>query len=51
MLEPALRDRPSDDDGGWHEGVSYWSGYQSKAVWWLQVAQSALGIDGRASAE
>ncbi len=36
----------SDDDGGWHEGVSYWSGYQSKAVWWLQVAQSALGLDG-----
>lgn len=36
----------SDDDGGWHEGVSYWSGYQSKAVWWLQVARSALGIDG-----
>jgi hypothetical protein len=36
----------SDDDGGWHEGVSYWSGYLSKAVWWLQVAQSALRIDG-----
>jgi hypothetical protein len=36
----------SDDDGGWHEGVSYWSGYMSKAVWWLQAAQSALGIDG-----
>lgn len=36
----------SDDDGGWHEGVSYWNGYQSKAVWWLQVAQAALGIDG-----
>ena len=36
----------ADDDGGWHEGVSYWSGYQSKAVWWLQVMQSALGIDG-----
>ena len=36
----------SDDDGGWHEGVSYWSGYQNKVVWWLQVAQSALGIDG-----
>ncbi|MBM3852480.1 MAG: DUF4962 domain-containing protein, partial [Verrucomicrobia bacterium] len=36
----------SDDDGGWHEGVSYWSGYQSKVVWWLQVAQSALGLDG-----
>lgn len=36
----------SDDDGGWHEGVSYWAGYMSKAVWWLQVAQSALGVDG-----
>lgn len=36
----------SDDDGGWHEGVSYWSGYMSKAVWWLQAAQAALDIDG-----
>ena len=36
----------SDDDGGWHEGVSYWAGYQAKAVWWLQVAKSALEIDG-----
>ena len=36
----------SDDDGGWHEGLSYWGGYMSKAVWWLQVAHSALGIDG-----
>jgi len=36
----------SDDDGGWHEGVSYWSGYMSKAVWWLEVMQSALAIDG-----
>jgi hypothetical protein len=36
----------SDDDGGWHEGVSYWAGYMSKAVWWLQVAKSALDIDG-----
>lgn len=36
----------ADDDGGWHEGLSYWSGYMSKAVWWLQVANSALGIDG-----
>lgn len=36
----------SDDQGGWHEGVNYWAGYLGKAVWWLQVAQSALGIDG-----
>ena len=36
----------ADEDGGWHEGVSYWSGYMSKAVWWLQVAHSALKLDG-----
>ena len=36
----------SDDDGGWHEGVSYWNGYMSKVVWWLQVADKALAIDG-----
>jgi len=36
----------SDDDGGWHEGVSYWNGYMSKAVWWLHVAHSALKMDG-----
>lgn len=36
----------ADDDGGWHEGVSYWAGYQGKAVWWLQVSKSALGING-----
>lgn len=36
----------SDDDGGWHEGVSYWAGYMSKVVWWLQVSDKALQIDG-----
>jgi hypothetical protein len=36
----------ADDDGGWHEGVNYWAGYMGKVVWWLQVARSALGIDG-----
>jgi len=36
----------ADDDGGWHEGVSYWGGYMGKVVAWLQVAQTALGIDG-----
>ncbi|MCS7237705.1 MAG: DUF4962 domain-containing protein [Thermoguttaceae bacterium] len=35
-----------DDDGGWHEGLSYWAGYMSKAVWWLHVADVALGVDG-----
>jgi len=36
----------SDDDGGWHEGLSYWAGYMSKAVWWFDVAKAALRIDG-----
>ena len=36
----------SDDDGGWHEGLSYFAGYMSKAVWWIDFAHSALGIDG-----
>lgn len=36
----------SDDEGGWHEGVSYWGGYMGKVVTWLQVANSALQIDG-----
>ncbi|MCI0464807.1 MAG: DUF4962 domain-containing protein, partial [Gemmataceae bacterium] len=35
----------SDDDGGWHEGLSYWAGYLTKTVWWTEVAQKALGLD------
>jgi hypothetical protein len=35
----------SDDDGGWHEGLSYWAGYMSKIVWWTEVAERALSID------
>ncbi|MBI3208876.1 MAG: DUF4962 domain-containing protein [Candidatus Solibacter usitatus] len=36
----------SDDDGGWHEGLSYFAGYMSKATWWFHIARTALGIDG-----
>jgi hypothetical protein len=36
----------SDDDGGWHEGLNYFGGYMSKAVWWMEIARTALGIDG-----
>jgi hypothetical protein len=36
----------SDDDGGWHEGLSYFAGYMSKITWWLDVARVALDIDG-----
>ncbi|MBI2297678.1 MAG: DUF4962 domain-containing protein [Armatimonadetes bacterium] len=35
----------SDDDGGWHEGVSYWSSYQSRFTWWADVMRAAMGID------
>lgn len=35
----------SDEDGGWHEGLSYWAGYMAKIVWWTEVAEKALGID------
>jgi len=37
----------NDEDGGWHEGLSYWAGYMSKAVWWLQAMEVGLGIDWR----
>lgn len=36
----------SDDDGGWHEGLSYLTGYMTKVASWMQVARSALQIDG-----
>jgi len=36
----------SDDDGGWHEGASYLTGYMTKVTTWMQFAHSALGIDG-----
>jgi len=36
----------SDDDGGWHEGVAYWHSYMERITWWLDILQSAFGIDG-----
>ncbi len=35
----------SDDDGGWHEGTSYWSSYQARFTWWADVMREAMGID------
>jgi len=35
----------SDDDGGWHEGASYWSSYISRFTWWADVMRAAMGID------
>jgi hypothetical protein len=35
----------SDDDGGWHEGASYWSSYQNRFTWWADVMREAMGIN------
>jgi hypothetical protein len=35
----------SDDDGGWHEGVSYWSSYQLRFCWWADAMLAAFGIN------
>jgi len=35
----------SDDDGGWHEGVMYWSSYIGRFTWWADVMRAAMGID------
>ncbi len=34
-----------DDDGGWHEGVSYWSSYIGRFTWWADVIREAMGIN------
>ncbi len=36
----------SDDDGGWHEGSSYWASYLTRFTWWQDIQRVALGIDG-----
>ncbi len=33
----------SDDDGGWHEGVMYWSSYIGRFTWWADVMRAATG--------
>ena len=34
-----------DDDGGWHEGVSYWSSYIGRFTWWADVMRAATAVD------
>ncbi len=34
-----------DDDGGWHEGTSYWSSYIGRFTWWADVMRAATGIN------
>jgi len=35
----------SDDDGGWHEGLSYWNSYQIRFCWWADAMKAAFGIN------
>jgi len=34
-----------DDDGGWHEGVSYWSSYIDRFTWWADIMRSAMQVN------
>jgi hypothetical protein len=34
-----------DDDGGWHEGVSYWRSYIHRFTWWADVMRAAMDVD------
>jgi hypothetical protein len=35
----------SDEDGGWHEGVSYWSSYINRFTWWADVMRASMDIN------
>ena len=35
----------SDAQGGWHEGVGYWSSYVGRFTWWADVMRAATGVD------
>lgn len=34
-----------DDDGGWHEGVSYWNSYIERFTFFADIMKADLGID------
>lgn len=33
------------EDGGWHEGLAYWSSYMSRFMYWVFASQAAFQID------
>lgn len=35
----------SDSDGGWHEGIAYWSSYMNRFMYWAHTVRAAFGID------
>ncbi|MDP6635705.1 MAG: DUF4962 domain-containing protein [Phycisphaerae bacterium] len=34
-----------DSDGGWHEGMLYWSSYIRRFTWWADVMRTAMRVD------
>jgi hypothetical protein len=34
-----------DEDGGWHQGLSYWASYIQRFTWWADIMRVAMGID------
>lgn len=34
-----------DEDGGWHEGATYWASYLERFTWWADVMRATFGID------
>lgn len=35
----------SDNDGGWHEGNSYWNSYMGRFTWWADIMRVSMGLD------
>ncbi|MBN2295338.1 MAG: DUF4962 domain-containing protein [Pirellulales bacterium] len=35
----------SDSDGGWHEGMAYWSSYLTRFTLWADVMRASMGIN------
>ena len=33
------------EDGGWHEGLAYWSSYMGRFMYWVFASQAAFDID------
>ncbi|MEA3366362.1 MAG: DUF4962 domain-containing protein, partial [Candidatus Hydrogenedentes bacterium] len=35
----------SDSDGGWHEGLAYWTSYLSRFTYWADIVHATFGIN------
>ena len=35
----------NDDEGGWHEGLTYWRSYIRRFTWWADIMRVAMGIN------